>query len=44
MKRLFERMFDPDTFLRVWAGVMVVWLALIITLIIISIHFISKWW
>lgn len=44
MKRLLERMLDPDTLLKVWAGAMVVWLALIITLIAIAIHFLAKWW
>lgn len=44
MRRLLERMLDPDTFLKVWAGFLVAWLVVIGVLIFVAAHFIGKHW
>lgn len=44
MRRLLERFLEPDTFLKMWAGVVLFWLALIAVLIALGIHFAGKHW
>jgi hypothetical protein len=44
VRRLLERFLDADTFLWIWVGVAAFWLALIVALVAVGVHFAGKYW